>query len=104
MGYRPTGNKLSHTLVEYAGADCLCSVGGCVDQEEAAVMFFIYPLEEPVVSQSRFAHIAGHGIYSNFRSDSTNLDMTADNDFDDVTGCAQTMVVSAAGMCTRECM
>lgn len=104
QGYRPTGNVIKHARIEYAGADCLCSVGGCAGAEEAGVMFFLYPLTEAVVSQSTFANIAGHGIYSNFRSDATNLDMTIDNTFEGVTRCAQTMIVSSTGSCARECM
>jgi hypothetical protein len=67
-------------------------------------MFFLYPLEQPVISSSTFANISGHGIYSNFRSDATNLDMTVDNTFENVSRCAQTMIVSSSGACSRECM
>jgi hypothetical protein len=104
-GYLPAGNRITHARIEYAGASCLCSLGSCVPEEEAGVMFFYYPLEERVVSQSVLAHIAGHGIFQSFRMDDVaGLDMTADNRFEDVTGCEQTMIARANGMCTRQCM
>ncbi len=102
-GYLPTGNVIEHARIEYAGASCLCSVGGCVSSEEAGVMFFTYPLAAPVVRNSTLASISGHGIYSNFWSDEP-VDMTADNSFEGVAGCAQTMIADGGGKCTRECM
>jgi hypothetical protein len=104
-GYRPTGNRIAHARVEYAGASCLCSLGSCVDREESAVMFSFYPLEEKPVTDTVFAHIDGNGIFGTFRSDDPSaLDMTAENQFEDVLGCKQTMIMSNAGACSRECL
>lgn len=105
QGYRPTGNRIAQARVEYAGASCLCSLSSCVDREESGVMFSHYPLSEKPISATVFAHIDGNGIFNSFRTDDAEaLDMTADNQFEDVGGCAQTMIMTASGTCSRECL
>jgi hypothetical protein len=105
MGYRPSGNRIVQARVEYAGASCLCSLSSCVDREEAGVMFSHYPLAEKPIASTVFAHIAGNGIFNSFRSDDPDaVDMTRENQFEDVAGCAQSMVMTAQGTCSRECL
>ncbi len=85
---QPT-NKLDHVRIEYAGSDCHCAMNTCSDVETSsgAVIFGMQP-PGPFITNSSFAHVAGHAITQGFDGSLVNFRPT--NTFDDVTGCVQT--------------
>ena len=74
FGYIPSEkNKLNHVIIEYAGADCGCSLASCsnITESEGAVMLSNRPasrssrtprfVTSPVMASSRLAKRGRHG-------------------------------------------
>ncbi len=91
-------NKLEHVIVEYAGADCGCSLATCnaLTEFEGAVLLTNRPAGGTAfITSSTIRHIAGHGVvegwaFVNGDSRNAQIDFTPTNTFD-VTGCVQTL-------------
>jgi hypothetical protein len=102
LGFAPTGNRIEHARIEYAGADCLCSGFGCSPDEDAGVIFYNYRPETAFIQNTTFAHIDGHGITSGWRSDEEGPDFTTSNAFEDIKGCAQVRWRPTTGSCPAD--
>jgi hypothetical protein len=91
-------NKLDHVIIEYAGADCGCSLATCsaITDFEAAVLLTNRPEGGTAfITNSTIRHIAGHGVVEGWafpNGDSRNapIDFAPTNTFD-VTGCLVTL-------------
>lgn len=82
-------NQLEHVRIEYAGADCSCSLVTCstISEYEGAIIFTAQP-PRPFITDSTFKDIAGHGVTQGF--DGTLVDFKSSNTFVNVSGCQQT--------------
>jgi hypothetical protein len=97
-GVPSADNQLDHVIIEYAGADCGCSLSSCNDlsEYEGAVLITNYPDGgNAFITNSEIRQIAGHGIVEGWAfpdGDPRNeqIDFTPTNTFD-VTGCVQTL-------------
>lgn len=99
FGYTPSVlNKLDHVIIEYAGADCSCSLASCntLADYDGAVLLTNYPDGgRAFITNSTIRHVKGHAIVEGWQfpdGDSRNqqIDFTPTNTFD-VTGCKQTL-------------
>lgn len=93
--------KLDHVVIEYAGADCGCSLSSCSDlnDSEGAVMLSNRPARGTAfITNTTIRHVAGHGVVEGWRSDGdTSIHFKPTNTFDDVSGCAQTRPLNTRG-------
>jgi hypothetical protein len=101
-GILPTGNRIEHARIEYAGADCSCSGFGCSPDEDAGVIIYNYRPAEAFITNTTFAHITGHGVTSGWRSDEIGPDFRATNTFDDIAGCQQVRWRPTSGSCPTD--
>jgi hypothetical protein len=101
-GIAPTGNRIEHAVIEYAGADCLCSGFGCAPDEDAGVIFYNYRPDEAFIRNTTFRHIDGHGVTSGWRSDLEGPDFKPTNTFEDLAGCQQVRWRPVAGSCPAD--
>ncbi|HSO41018.1 MAG TPA: hypothetical protein VLT33_51185, partial [Labilithrix sp.] len=82
-------NQMDHVRIEYAGADCGCSLLTCsnIAEHEAAVIFTAQP-PSAFITNTVFKDVAGHGVNLGF--DGVPMDFKATNTFEGVAGCEQT--------------
>lgn len=94
-------NKLDHVIIEYAGADCGCSMGSCsnITDSEGAVMLSNRPAGgSAFITNTTIRHVAGHGIVQGWRSEGdSSIDFGPTNTFVDVSGCEQTRPLNTLG-------
>lgn len=87
-------NKLDHVVVEYAGANCGCSMATCsaIGNSDGAVIFANRPASgTEIITSSIIRHIAGHGIVEGWSGDGdTAIDFQPTNKFEDISACVQT--------------
>lgn len=83
-------NALDHVIVEYAGADCGCSLNTCstTTGSDGAVIFTGQP-PSPFITNSVFRKISGNAITHGY--DGNFVDFRQTNTFEDVAGCRQTL-------------
>lgn len=91
-------NTLDHVIVEYAGADCACSLNTCSSTtgSDGAVIFTGQP-SSPFITNSVFRRIEGNAITQGY--DGNFVDFRPTNTFEDVSGCRQTFPRSADSSC-----
>lgn len=98
FGGVPSGkNKFDHVKIEYAGAGCLCILSTCSNlvEHDAGMILTNLPAAGFSVTNTTFSKIAGHGVHRAWIG--PQIDFTATNTFDQVTGCAQTLPVPPSG-------
>lgn len=93
-------NRLDHVDLDYAGADCLCTLVSCNDVNTfaGAILFTQPPAPGFSITNTAISHSAGHGIVRGWQSDSMPS-FAAGNTFTDVAGCVETLPVPASGSC-----
>ncbi len=94
-------SQLSNVRIEYAGADCACSMVSCsaVEEYEAAIIFS-RPPPKMFLETSVIAHSAGHGVVQGY--DGNAFDWSATNTFEDVAGCNVTLPRNEDTSCPSE--
>ncbi|HEY0138901.1 MAG TPA: hypothetical protein VGB85_32670 [Nannocystis sp.] len=90
-------NRIDHARIEYAGGECSCVGFTCTAAAEASVLFIEGVPASGFITNTTFAHGAGHGISRGWRGGGP--DFTASNRFEDIAGCAQTMTRDLNNMC-----
>lgn len=97
-GIPQASNVLENVRIEYAGADCGCSLLTCsnIAEYEGAVIFTAQP-PSAFITHTVFKEIAGHGVTQGF--DGTLVDFRPSNTFEGVAGCAQTRPRSVDTTC-----
>jgi hypothetical protein len=91
-------NQIDHVRIEYAGGDCGCILNTCsaIAQHEGAIIFTAQP-PSSFITNTQFKSISGHGITQGF--DGNFIDFRPTNNFDGVTGCAQTLPRDVTTQC-----
>ncbi len=91
-GGLPSGdNRLEHVRIEYAGADCSCSLVTCtrgVTDFEAAIILHDPP-PAMFLRNSTIKDVAGHAVVQGW--DGSGFDWGESNTFSGVTGCRETL-------------
>lgn len=91
-------DRIEHARIEYAGGWCGCSLVHCnaVGFYEAAVVFEDHA-PEGVLTDSRIAHSAGHGVLRGWTGPGPSFADT--NEYVDIAGCRETEPPDAKGEC-----
>ena len=82
--------RISHSRIEYTGADCGCVLLTCntLDGFEGALIMSQEP-PGPFLQDSVIAHGSGHGVVLGY--DGGPIEFSEGNDFDDIGGCDVTL-------------
>lgn len=90
-GVPSASNRLEHVRIEYAGADCSCSLNTCsqIDSHQHAAVIFTAQPPSAFITNSVIKDSALHGIVHGFDGDLVNFRPT--NTFEGVAGCPQTL-------------
>ncbi len=97
--------SITSAQVEYAGGEsntsgvCKASPGASNYDADCSLILFLEEGQTPApfVTQTRFAHGLGCGVYRGWRG--TEVDFTATNEFVNLQGCRQSGVVPEMGTC-----
>lgn len=90
-GIASSANRLEHVSLEYTGYDCGCVLSTCSDvADHDAAVIFSQPPSTDFIHRVRFTNGHGHGVFRGW-SGSATPDFTADNTFENMGGCAQTL-------------
>lgn len=83
-------NRLDHVRIEYAGADCSCSLNTCsnITEHEGAVIFTQQP-PSAFITNTVFKDSAMHAITEGYDGQFVNFRPT--NTFENIAGCPQTL-------------
>jgi hypothetical protein len=99
-------NRLDHVVIEYAGADCGCSLATCamLPDFDGAVLLTNRPAGGAAfITNTTFRHVKGHAIVEGWFENEAGgglIDFLPTNTFEDVSGCTQTRPGnSVAGGC-----
>ncbi|MFO0626870.1 MAG: hypothetical protein U0325_14755 [Polyangiales bacterium] len=94
-------NRLEHVTLAYTGYDCGCVLSTCSDvPDHDAAVIFSQPPTADFIHRVRFVHGHGHGVFRGWRGAATP-DYTADNVFENMGGCAQTLPMLPDGCGAR---
>lgn len=83
-------NHLDHVRIEYAGADCLCSLLSCSDiTSSSGAVLLTHPPAGAFITNSELVGIAGHAVMEGFEGNL--VDFRPTNTFAAIGGCIQTL-------------